>query len=41
MTFFLWYPTFWEHTHAHCNVPDLDSLGNVANLCVGSKVYNI
>jgi hypothetical protein len=26
----------WE-----CNVPDLASLGNVANVCVGSKVYNI
>jgi hypothetical protein len=24
-----------------CNVPDLASLGNVANVCVGSKVYNI
>ena len=23
------------------NVPDLDSLGNVANVCVGSKVYSI
>jgi hypothetical protein len=24
-----------------CNVPDLASLGNVANVCVGSKVYSI
>jgi hypothetical protein len=24
-----------------CNVPDLASLGNAANVCVGSKVYNI
>jgi hypothetical protein len=24
-----------------CNVPDLASLGNVANVCVGSMVYNI
>jgi hypothetical protein len=24
-----------------CNVPDLASLGNIANVCVGSKVYNI
>jgi hypothetical protein len=24
-----------------CNVPDLASLGNTANVCVGSKVYNI
>jgi hypothetical protein len=24
-----------------CNVPGLASLGNVANVCVGSKVYNI
>jgi hypothetical protein len=24
-----------------CNVPDLASLGNVANVCVGSKVYCI
>jgi hypothetical protein len=24
-----------------CNVPDLASLGNVANVCVGSEVYNI
>jgi hypothetical protein len=25
----------------NCNVPDLASLGNVANVCVRSKVYNI
>ena len=25
----------------YCNVPDLASLGNAANVCVGSKVYNI
>jgi hypothetical protein len=25
----------------YCNVPDLASLGNVASVCVGSKVYNI
>jgi hypothetical protein len=24
-----------------CNVPDLASLGNTANVCVGSKVYSI
>jgi hypothetical protein len=24
-----------------CNVPDLTSLGNATNVCVGSKVYNI
>jgi hypothetical protein len=24
-----------------CNVPDLASLGNIANVCVGSKVYSI
>jgi hypothetical protein len=24
-----------------CNVPDLASLGNTANVCVGSMVYNI
>jgi hypothetical protein len=24
-----------------CNVPDLASLGNPANVCVGSMVYNI
>jgi hypothetical protein len=24
-----------------CNVPDLASLGNAANVCVGSMVYNI
>jgi hypothetical protein len=24
-----------------CNVPDLASLGNVANVCVESKVYSI
>jgi hypothetical protein len=25
----------------YCNVPDLASLGNIASVCVGSKVYNI
>jgi hypothetical protein len=24
-----------------CNVPDLDSLGNAANVCVGSIIYSI
>jgi hypothetical protein len=33
----LWVPL----QKASCNVPDLASLGNVANVCVGSKVYNI
>ena len=33
---------FYDMTEmVKCNVPDLASLGNVANVCVGSKVYNI
>jgi hypothetical protein len=34
----------WMHffqAHSCCNVPDLASLGNTANVCVGSKVYSI
>jgi hypothetical protein len=30
-----------EDISTMCNVPDLASLGNVANVCVGSKVYSI
>jgi hypothetical protein len=30
-----------EGKRSNCNVLDLASLGNAANVCVGSKVYNI
>jgi hypothetical protein len=32
---------FYDLILIKCNVPDLASLGNTANVCVGSKVYNI
>jgi hypothetical protein len=33
--------TFIFYFMTLCNVPDLASLGNTTNVCVGSKVYNI